>query len=106
MGNHIFIIDSVAIGEYISGLIDKKFKSSSEFCNKWLEENNEPTDKSIRPKQEKQAVTDKKREKEHSDRRSTRILKAARRVIRANTQRGRVGSRTAETGIKLLHSTV
>lgn len=45
MGNHIFIIDSVAIGEYISGLIDKKFKSSSEFCNKWLEENNEPTDK-------------------------------------------------------------
>ena len=45
MGNHIFIIDSVAIGEYISGLIDKKFKSSSEFCNKWLEENNEHTDK-------------------------------------------------------------
>ena len=45
MGNQIFIIDSVAIGEYISGLIDKKFKSSSEFCNKWLEENNEPTDK-------------------------------------------------------------
>ena len=45
MGNHIFIIDSEAIGKYISGLIDKKFKSSREFCYRWLKENNEPADK-------------------------------------------------------------
>lgn len=48
MGNHIFIIDSEAIGKYISGLIDKKFKSSREFCHRWLKENNELTDNELK----------------------------------------------------------
>ena len=48
MGNHIFIIDSEAIGKYISGLINKKFKSSREFCHRWLKENNEFTDNELK----------------------------------------------------------
>ena len=51
MGNHIFIIDSEAIGKYISGLIDKKFKSSREFCHRWLKENNELTDNDLKNKE-------------------------------------------------------
>ena len=106
MGNHIFIIDSEAIGKYISGLIDKKFKSSREFCHRWLKENNELTDNELKNEESIQNRANKlsqiKKGKKNIQIDDLPVL----RVIRTDTQRGRFGSRTAETGVKLLHSTV
>ena len=106
MGNHIFIIDSEAIGKYISGLIDKKFKSSREFCHRWLKENNELTDNDLKNKESIQNRANKLSQiKKGKKNIQIDDLPIFSKLLGVSFERI-LSARTAETGVKLLHSTV